>query len=768
MNFKCRLKILFLAFTVLFSATTFGAKKSSAILFGPTGFQGTVAKKTINVTSLQKGSPADKKLKKGDQIIGVGSKKFGADPKRDIAFAIDAAETEASGGKMTLMMKSGKTVTLNLPVLGSYSPTAPYNCAKSDKIITLAADSILKAGFGKNGSRLHPELLGLMATGEKKYIDAATKEILKSNWAKPDPVKFQQILDGEVPSGSVGWTWGYDLITLSEYHLLTGDKSVLPAIKIYAVALAKGQDAAGLWGHRMASPTRFGRLPGYAQMNQSSMSCFLGMLLAKKCGVSDPTFEKGLKKTYDYVASHIGRGSFPYGVHGPNSRAFNNNGSSASAAICMALAGNTEGAKFFSQLSATSYDGLEQGHASSFFNPFWTPLGANLSGPEVTQQFLKKSLWFHNLRRNWDGSWSPDWKEGPHEGVALLTYCLPRKSLYITGSMADKSIWVKGKAATDVVEISKVDYKIKGNDELIALAMDHFLPQVRRQAVGTLVSRRKDLGATWIKYLKQGTTKQKHLAISQYGWWIPIELRLPQLDAIGAILRDTKAPLDLRIDAAGSVSHMGEPAQKYYMDIIKLIALDKPKDIFGEIDGALGKSANTLCKNPLSDELVTDKTLFYKTALKLADNKRQGARASGLSMLAGIPVEDFHLVADKVLHVINDQDGTYHAYHNPGAAVTAGIGILADLNIKEGIGLALDIEKNPSGKHSFKMKATWAVLAKYGANAKDALEIYKVRSDNRTNYGRLTGAYNAMLKAVEKDISPNKLITLEEAKKAGE
>ncbi|MFT5906846.1 MAG: hypothetical protein ACI9E1_002459, partial [Cryomorphaceae bacterium] len=447
--------VVFLTLAVLLSAPAYAAKKSSGLLFGPTGVQGTAAKNMINVTDVQKGSPAEGKLKKGDQIIGLGSKKFGKDPKRDIAMAIDQAETKASGGKMTLMMKGGKKVILELPVLGSYSPTAPYNCAKSDKIITQAADFLLKEGFAKNGSRLHPELLGLMATGEKKYIAAATNEILKSKWAKPDPAEIKLMLSGEKPQGSTGWCWGYNLITLSEYHLLTGDKSVLPAIKIYAVALAKGQDAAGLWGHRMASPKRFGRLPGYAQMNQSSMSCFLGMLLAKKCGVSDPVFEKGLKKTYDYVASHIGRGSFPYGVHGPNSKVFNNNGSSASAAICMALAGNTEGAQFFSQLSATSYDGLEQGHASSFFNPFWTPLGANLSGPEVTQQFFKKSLWFHNLRRNWDGSWSPDWKSGPHEGVALLTYCLPRKALYITGSMADKSIWLKGKTATDVVENSK-------------------------------------------------------------------------------------------------------------------------------------------------------------------------------------------------------------------------------------------------------------------------------------------------------------------------
>ena len=78
--------------------------------------------------------------------------------------------------------------------------------------------------------------------------------------------------------------------------------------------------------------------------------------------------------------------------------------------MSMLFSGHKEGAKYFSQLSATSYDGLEGGHASAFFNTFWTPLGANLSGPEVYSQFFEKSLWFHNLRRHHDGEWSPNWK----------------------------------------------------------------------------------------------------------------------------------------------------------------------------------------------------------------------------------------------------------------------------------------------------------------------------------------------------------------------
>ncbi|MDT8390746.1 MAG: DUF6288 domain-containing protein [Lentisphaeria bacterium] len=746
------------------------SKGAERLLLGPTGIMGDVTKTSIIVDSAQPGSPADGKLTKGEEIIGVGGAKF-TDVKGEMAAAIDVAESDAPGGKMALMLKGGRTVDISLPVLGSYSPTAPWDCAKSDKIIAMTAESVVKSLASKrkkeDGSRLHPELLGLMATGEKKYIDAVARAIQEESWAHPDPAKVDKVISGEDEQLFLTWYWGYNLITLAEYHLLTGDKSVLPAIRIYALALARGQDAGGLYGHRFISPERFNRLPGYAQMNQPSLSCFMGMILAKKCFVDDPVLDQAIATTNAYVSSHVGKGCFPYGVHGPNSSGFNNNGTSGSAALCMRLLGNTEGAKYFSRITATTYDGLETGHGSSFFNPLWTPLGANLSGPEVSQQFFRKSLWYFNLRRNFDGNWSPDQKPGPEEGVALLTYCLPRKALIITGREVDESIWAKGQAATDVIMLSKIDYSKKTPEELMELVMHHPLPQIRRGGVGHLGTHRDALESTWIKYLKEGTPEQKQLAISQYGWWHPIEKRLPQLDDIGAILRDPAMPLDVRIDAAGSLAYMGDPARKYYPDIVRLINEDKPDDPFQLADMGIGKNLNVLCPTPFASGLVPDKAAHYQAALKLIRHKRQNGRTEGLQMLRGLPLEDFHLVADDVLHVIADDDPTYHSYHNPSGPIAEAIAILADLKIKEGLDYAMLIGKNPSGKGSFRAKATWESLAAYGGNAKDALEQYRERTKNRTDWGRHTRAYNAMVKAVEGDKNPPKLITLEEAIQAG-
>ncbi|HAS81138.1 MAG TPA: hypothetical protein DCS43_00290, partial [Verrucomicrobia bacterium] len=101
---------------------------------GPTGLAGTLEGKTINVMSVAKGSPAEGKISKGDQIIGAGSVAFATDPRRELAVAIDSAETEAGGGTLTLSLAGDKTVALQLAVLGSYSDTAPWNCPKSQAI----------------------------------------------------------------------------------------------------------------------------------------------------------------------------------------------------------------------------------------------------------------------------------------------------------------------------------------------------------------------------------------------------------------------------------------------------------------------------------------------------------------------------------------------------------------------------------------------------------------------------------------------------------
>ena len=763
MNFLLKPFLVFIF--MLFTIMQVNAGSKGPEIFGPTGIEGSEFKNTIKVNSAQTKSPASGKLKKGDIIVGINGKKFGKNPKFEIAEAIDAAETREAEGSLILNLKGNKEVTLTLPVLGSYSSTAPYNCSKTDKIITMLAESLLnskRAGGGATKSGI----LGLLATGEKKYVDAAIEMVKNSDLKLILPEKVDSLLRGDIDMGYVGWYWGYNLITLGEYYQITGDKSVLPAMKIYALGLARGQDGGGLWGHRMATDKRKGRLPGYAQMNQPSLTCLMGMLFAKKCGINDPVLDAAIEKTYDYVKYFVGRGTFPYGVHGPQTRDFNNNGMNGSAALCMSLKDNQLGAQFFAKLSATGFDTLEQGHASNFFNPLWTALGANLAGPEVSAHFFRKSLWFHNLKRRWDGSYGNyAMKEGPEAGVALLNYCLSRKALLITGREADKSIWLNKEEASSAVLMKGIDYTSKSNEELISMAKDHPIPQIRRRANWELVKNRQGkLTPEWSAYLSNGTKEQKELALSMFGFHTPLKIKKDQLDKIGSILRNPKENLNTRVAAAQSISHFGELGQAYYMDIVKLVVEDRPNDkISSYIDQDLGACLSALCKNPFTKGLVNDKNTFYKAALKLIDHKRSDGRASGLTMLLDMPFEDLHRVVDKIIYVANNEDPTYESYHSIGGTLGTALAILAKHNIKDGLPYFIKLWEAP-GKHGFKVRMVCDTLPKYGGNGREILaQLEKLNPGY--NSGRFKGMWEKMARAIREDKNPPKLITLTEALK---
>jgi hypothetical protein len=780
MKFRFSL-IAALAAFFLFSTAGLLAKEPSEWLLGPTGMFGTYTKNSIKVTKVVEGSPADGKVKKGDEIIGLGSERFSGEVRHRLAQAIDQAETEQGGGQLTLRLKDNREVFLQLKVIGSYSATAPYDCPKSEKIIRKAADYLaaeIENSLDPEKSRsrgrfesgaTHTALLGLMATGEKRYIDLVGKAIRNSKVVNPDFEAIEALLDGTGRDlGYVGWYWGYNCILLGEYYLLTGDESVLPALKAYAVGLARGQDAGGLWGHRLATN---GRLPGYAQMNQSSLSSFLGMLFAWKCGIDDPALKKGIEKTTPYFASYVGRGTFKYGVHGPNEKEFNNNGMSGLAAVCMDLQENKNGVKFFSRLCSTSYDTQERGHASNFFNPLWTPLGANFAGPEVTQQFFENSLWLHTTYRNWDGSFyrnGKEWhKEGSQTGVALLTYCLPRKALLITGREADPSLWLEGDEASDVVQMSQIDYGSKSVDELLEM-FEHPYSMVRIRAVWSLREREGRFVPKVAAMLEEGSKLQKISAMEYFGYKCPPEQAHPQIDAIGRILADEDADPELREKAAKVLSFHGEAAFGYYNDMLQLVLDDEPGDHFREIDQAVGESLNRISSTPFGSGLVTDKKLFFAAAGKLMVHKRQQARSAGVKMLSDMPLEDLHHVADDVMYIIEDKDRTYHSYHGWQHTIGPAIEVLAGLNIKEGLPHAAGILDREGGKWGFKVRMLCAALPKYGANAQAALA--KIKQDKRLDdieEGRFARMWRRMVDAIENDPAPKRLVSLEEALEMG-
>jgi len=784
---KCLILLYCIAAVFVFSpASALAAKKKKPTgdSISCTGFYGVYQPKwphvsvEIKVTSIEEGSPSSSTgLKPGDVVVGIGNKIFQERPRWAMAKAIDDAE--AKDGKLALLLKSGKKITIPLAKLGGYSPTAPYNCAKTDKIIKQAADALMNADFGSTPTRTG--LLGLMATGEKRHLNAVAKYIHESDILKIDPKKVDIYLNGgKNEFGPSGWTWGYNLIALGEYYLLTKDEKVLPAMKTYALGLARGQDGVGCWGHKMATKSLNGRAPGYGTMNQSTISSFLGLILAQRCGIKDPILDKAIERTYATIENVVGRGAFSYGSGGVYSGFFNNNGTSGSAAICMSLKGNQEGTSYFSQAAATTYDRLTSGHASSFFNPLWTPSGASLSGPEVTQKFFRKSLWYFNGRRHWKDGFPGSGRGGMFAGQALLMYCLPRKALLITGREADESIYLKGPAAAKVIMRSKIDYKNKSIDELLKLSNDDFI-QVREKAVNVLSSKLRKIYKSKKKIpdlitpklldiIKNGNEQERVNGLYLIGK-SPQQVITPQLKQLVGIIRNKEETFEVRVAAVSAIGegNCREAALPYYDEILQFTLEERPKaDPFGNVDAKISKSLAGMfryVKAPESQKVhAPDKVILFKVASKFLTHKRQTSRKYGMKMLEGITMEEFPIVAEQLMHVLEDKDPTYHTYSS--VISVEGINILADLNIKEGLDILENAIFHGGGKWAFKYKGLMKTLPKYGANAIPYIPKYEAHRSINKPGDRFTPSWQKMVEKIKADKNPKKLMTIEEVMRA--
>ena len=723
---------------------------------GPTGLYGITSPTSIKVTKVSEGSPAAGKIKVGDVLIGAGNTPFKDATRKQFADAVDQAESFKGGGDLKLVLKGNKTVSLKLPVLGDYSKTAPYNCKKTDAIITKTADYVTKnKNYGRGGMTIG--LLGLLATGEDKYIKVVRDHLHSSAWTKPD-FKLTE---------TKAWYLSYTGILLCEYYLLTKDAYILPAIKNYAVHSAMGRDAGGLWGHTTATD---GRLPGYAQMNCTSAPMFLFLELSVKCGVDHPEVKACLAQNKEFYQGFVGRGSIPYGVHGPNTQYFADNGKGAILAHAFAVNGNTEGAEFFSISATASHNQLETGHTGHYFNQMWTGLAADISGPQATAAFFKETRWLHTMNRTWDGGYTYDcsaykkaifsYRGLSDEGSHLLNYCRGRSKIYITGKNANQSLWLSEKGVAEAMKLPNYGMDKKSAKELLAL-FSHPMPQIRRQAIWALRPMKHDLTKDIRKLVRTGSPIECLSACGYFAYGCPPELSAPSLEDISKVLQNDKVDTEVRGIAASVFAHCGPVGKKYFNTILSEILKDKPNDPLGYLDERLGVNLNHMTKDPFADKLITDKKLFYAAADKLLKHKRHSGRTQGAMLIKKLPVEDFHLVADSSLAIIKDEDRTFHSYHGLGPQTNI-IGMFANLKIEGGIEAAYKILEAPGGKFGFKIRLLMSVIPKYGANAK-----YALPKISKTNAGKFQGRWDAMVKEIETSSGKQKMRTFEEAKAAG-
>ncbi|MCY3006900.1 MAG: DUF6288 domain-containing protein [Planctomycetota bacterium] len=688
----------------------------------------------IAITKVAKGSPAYGILEVGDVILGVGGKPFSYDPRTEMGKALTAAESEAGNGELTLSRwraGSSEEVVLKIPVLGTYSATAPYDCPKSKRILEQGCRELAKRMENPSyARRLDPiprslNALALLASGQESYLPLIQKE---AQWA----ASFKD-------EGMATWYYGYVMMLLAEYKIATGDDSVMPGLKRLALEAANGQSAVGSWGHRFARPD--GRLYGYGMMNSPGLPLTISMIMAREAGVEDPALDRAIELSVRLMRFYIHKGAIPYGDHHPWIETHEDNGKCGMASVLFNLIGESKGAEFFSRMSVAAH-GPERdtGHTGNFFNILWSLPGISQSGPNATGAWMKEfGGWYFDLARRYDGSFL---HQGPPEndrdsyagwdctGSYLLAYAMPLKKLYLTGKKSDAVPKLDVATAESLIDDGRGwnnkdrngFYDALSNEQLLE-RLGSWSPVVRERAAMALGRRKNVPVEPLIQMLDSPSLEARYGACQGL-----IQLRRRGMPAVAA-LQKTLAQDDLwlRIKAAEALAAIGKPAMQTVPQLLELLAqVDIENDPRGmqqrylsfalfERDGMLGRSLDGVDREALYNAV--------RAGLKNQDGRARGSIGSVYRQLSLGEI----LPLLPAIHEAIIQPAPSGEMFADGIRVE-GLRLLAEHHIEEGISaLVLYTRDQNPWESQNRTPELMKILLSYGTHAKGVIpELTKI------------------------------------------
>jgi hypothetical protein len=305
---------------------------------GPTGLRARITREHpqyLTIKYVFKKSPAHGLVNINDIVVGANGKRltvphtFGRGsrgrgtwegPMLDMSKLIE--DSQGGDGKLELIVWPGgdkskeKSVTVQIEPVGRFSPTWPYNCPRSDKLMLDLCDFLAEdyKRAGKFDSRVHGHsaaLLALMAGGGKKH-ERLVRNIMSEYGSKRyDPVNG---------NGFPAWNYGHDGIVMGEYYLLTKDRSLLPAIESLTRCYVEAQTPeSGGYSHKPypAIQRRIaeGGPKGYGAMALPGGLAMLAMSLFKEAGLdyAAPAYERVHQA---YLRSAGPNGAIGYGFEG--------------------------------------------------------------------------------------------------------------------------------------------------------------------------------------------------------------------------------------------------------------------------------------------------------------------------------------------------------------------------------------------------------------------------------------------------------------------
>jgi hypothetical protein len=693
----------------------------------------TTVARQIRITKVAKGSPADGILAPGDVILGVAGKPFSHDPRVELGKALTTAESEAGGGKLSLTRwREGETgeVTLKLPVLGTYSATAPYDCPKSKRILEQGCEALAKRiadpSYKENPIVRSLNALALLASGEPKYLPLVKKE---AEWAA-----------GYSTDAMATWYYGYVIMLLAEYEMATGDKSVMPGLQRLALEAANGQSIVGSWGHRFAGPD--GRLVGYGMMNAPGVPLTISLAMARAAGVKDPKLPEAIERSARLLRFYAGKGCVPYGDHAPWMKAHDDNGKNGMAAVLFDLIDEPKEAEYFSRMTVASHGAeRDEGHTGNFWNMGWAMPGVSRSGPQATGAWMKEfGAWYYDLARQWDGAFP---HQGPPQakgdsthrwdatGAYLLAYAMPLKKIWLTGKRPAKVPQLDATAAQELIldgrgwshrdPFSAYD---KLNDEELFQRLGSWSPIVRERAAVALSRRGGDPVPGLVKMLDSPRLESRLGACQALA-----QLKDKAAPAVPALRKTLRAEdLWLRINAADALAAIGDAAMPALPELLGMLAAGPTKQdprnmqqryltfaLFNKRGGLIGGSLDGV-----------DREMLYKAVAAGLRNEDGRARGSFVTVYDNLNHEEIKPLLPAILRAVNEPAPSGIMFAD--GIRMAGLHILVKHKVPEGIKACVEWVRTQNHWHSADRTAElMKILLEYGPPAKAAIpELRKI------------------------------------------
>lgn len=704
---------------------------------GPTGARGWIYTanghsrdaRQVLVTAVAPGSPAEGVLESGDVILGVNDGLFSGDARVQLARAIAAAEAEEGGGTLRLARwRNGArdNVELRLPVLGRYGATAPYDCPKSARILesgcAALAERMAQPGYARGVNPIPRSLnaLALLASGNQSYLPLVKRE---AEWAA-----------GFSTDSFVSWYYGYQLMLLAEYVMVTGDQSVLPGLTRMALETARGQSAVGTWGHRF-SPNGV-NLMGYGAMNQPGLSLTIGMVLAREAGVQDPELDEAIERAAAFLRWYVNKGAIPYGDHQPF-YAHEDHGKCAAAAVLFDLLGDREAAEFFARMTTAAYSERERGHTGNYFHLVWEVQGVARCGPLATGAYLQEQGWYHDLARGWDGEFlyqgSPVGEEehGKYagwdcSGSFLLACALPLRKLRLTGSKPFAVPPLNADQTAEVIAAGR-DFSFKGDANLYEArpteqlldGLSSWSPFVRGRSAAALGKRAGDFVPALLELMAGENRDARYGAIEALG------ALGPRADAAAVRLRAALQDPDpwTQCLAAKALPELGQQARRESVsDLLALVVSQNPADPrrqaarFASFSLFSPYPGSRVPRSILAESLEgVDRDQLIPALQSLLEHEDSVPRGAVRKTFPHLTDADLVALLPQIVKAIEHPAPSNEMFGD--GIRLAGLDLLSRLHIREGMALGVALIEPDRWGERDRTKNCLASLARYGAHA---------------------------------------------------